>query len=110
MKADGISVAYRPDERRFVATVPGHDEVAFLSVVPATTTWSFVHTEAPPSLRGTGVASELVRAAIAHVRALGLSIRPTCPFVLAYLKRHPEDADVVHPRYRSALSREGDEG
>lgn len=110
MTSNDIEVSYRADERRFVAVVPGLDEVAFLTVVPATTVWSFVHTEVPPSMKGTGVAAELVRVALAHVRSLGLTVRPTCPYVVAYLKRHPEEADLVHPRFRSVLSREGGEG
>jgi predicted GNAT family acetyltransferase len=48
-----------------------------------------------PEAEGKGVASELVRWALDDVRGRGLRIVPRCPFVAAYLKRHPEYADLV---------------
>jgi hypothetical protein len=52
------------------------------------------HTVVPPSARGEGVGDALVRAAVAHARAEGLQLLPTCPFVEAWMRRHREDADV----------------
>ena len=39
-------------------------------------------------------------AALADARARDLLILPVCPFFSAYLQKHPEYADVVHPTYR----------
>lgn len=52
------------------------------------------HTVVPPEARGGGVASALVRAAVAHARAEHVTLVPTCPYVAAWLERHPGDADV----------------
>jgi predicted GNAT family acetyltransferase len=41
------------------------------------------------------VGSQLVRGALDDLRARGLRVVPLCPFVAAYLRRHPEDADLV---------------
>jgi len=95
-----VSVRYVPDAQRFEATVPGSDDVAFLKVKPSPEFWTFEHTEVPESMEGRGVGSELVRQALAHVRERGVTIKPVCPFTAAYLKRHSEEADVVHPDYR----------
>ena len=54
-----------------------------------------VHTEVDEAVEGTGVGSQLVRGALDDLRARGLELVPVCPFVAAYLRRHPEDADLV---------------
>ena len=56
-----------------------------------------VHTEVAEKVEGTGVGSQLVRGAVDDIRARGLRLVPVCPFVLAYLRRHPEHADLVAP-------------
>lgn len=98
-------VRFEPAAKRFEARVAGSDAVAHLDVRPSTDLWTLTHVEVPPSLEGRGVGSALVRAALAHVRALGAQVRPLCPFVLGYLERHPQEADVVHERFRSTLRR-----
>ena len=54
----------------------------------------FHHTESPPALQGRGAASKLIHQALLAARARGLKVRATCSFVVAYLKRHPEFADL----------------
>ncbi len=49
-----------------------------------------VHTEVPPELRGHHVGDALVRGALAAIEAEGLRMVPVCPFVQAYLRRHPQ--------------------
>lgn len=95
-----VSVRYVPEDRRFEATVRGSDEVAILKVTPSSEFWTFEHTEVPESMKGRGVGSELVRQALAHVRESGVTIKPVCEFTAAYIKRHSEEADVVHPDFR----------
>lgn len=98
-----VTVRYVPEASRFEATLPGSDEVAFLEVESSENLWTFKHTEVPKTMEGRGVGSELVRQALAHVRELGATIKPVCPFTAAYIKRHPEEMDVVHPDFRSLV-------
>jgi hypothetical protein len=56
---------------------------------------TMMHTETPPELRGRGIASQLVKSALDAARAHGLKVVPRCPFVSAYIARHPEFRDLV---------------
>ena len=53
------------------------------------------HTETPRALRGRGVASELVKGALDLIRADGRKVIAGCGFVVDYLNKHPEYADLV---------------
>lgn len=57
----------------------------------------------PEALEGQGIASRLARHVIADALARGLMILPVCPFFSAYLQKHPEHAEAVHPTYRDIL-------
>jgi uncharacterized protein len=52
------------------------------------------HVEAPVALRGTGAAGRLMAGIAALARASGLRVLPTCPYAIAWFRRHPDAADV----------------
>ena len=54
-----------------------------------------IHTEVDPAFSGQGLGERLVAGALADLRARGLKLVPLCPFVRAYLRRHPDQADLV---------------
>jgi len=54
-----------------------------------------VHTEVPKALEGHGYAAALATAALSFARREGMKVIPTCPYVKAFLQRHPEYADLV---------------
>lgn len=56
---------------------------------------NIVHTEVPTQAEGRGVAAALVRAALAHARAEGLRVRPSCSYVRVYMRRHPDTQDLL---------------
>ncbi len=53
------------------------------------------HTETPLALRGRGIASELVSGALKLIRADGQKVIAGCGFVVDYLRKHPEEADLI---------------
>ena len=55
----------------------------------------FVHTEVLPGAEGMGVGRGLARAALDDVRARGLKLVAECEFIAGFLKRHPEDRDLI---------------
>jgi len=56
------------------------------------------HTEVPAALEGKGYAAALAAAALDYARREGMKVIPTCPYVKAYLERHPEQSDLVAHR------------
>jgi predicted GNAT family acetyltransferase len=58
-------------------------------------TVAFEHTTTPVHHRGHGYAAELTGAALDDVRARGCRLVPACPYTRAYLRRHPDQQDLV---------------
>ena len=56
---------------------------------------TILHTETPPQARGKGLASQLVAGVLNIARARGLKVVPRCPFVRAYMAKHPETQDLL---------------
>ncbi|PMD90796.1 MULTISPECIES: GNAT family N-acetyltransferase [Siphonobacter] len=57
-----------------------------------------IHTEVPSELEGMGVASALVTRVLEDIESRGLALVPLCPYVQAYLKRHPDWNRLVQPK------------
>ncbi len=91
---DDVSVHDEPDHSRFAIRVGGelagfavyhlHGDVA-----------DFTHTEIDGAYEGRGLGSRLIRAALDDTRAAGRQVLPHCPFVRAFIAKHPEYADLV---------------
>jgi len=54
-----------------------------------------LYVEVPASEQGRGIASELSRAALEFSRDNGLKVVARCPFISAYMRRHPELLQAV---------------
>ncbi|MBL6279420.1 N-acetyltransferase [Micromonospora fiedleri] len=67
----------------------------FTAYLPRGEALVFTHTEVDPAFQGMGVGSALMRGTLEQVRAQGQRIVPQCPFMAAFIKRHPEYADLV---------------
>lgn len=55
----------------------------------------FTHTQVDPAHEGEGLGSVLAQSALDDVRRRGLMAVPLCPFIAAYIERHPDYADLV---------------
>lgn len=51
---------------------------------------AFFHTEVPDALQGQGLAAKLALAALTYAKDNHLRILPYCPYVAAYIQKHPE--------------------
>ena len=82
-----------PDESRFELEVEG--ETSFTVYQKEGNVITFVHTEVPGDERGEGLGNTLIEGALQQVRAEGLKVVPLCPFVDAYIRRHPDEQDLL---------------
>jgi len=53
------------------------------------------HTGVPPQVGGRGIAAELTRQALDTARTRGWRVVPLCSYAAAYIRRHPEYADLL---------------
>ena len=79
--------------RRYELDVPGGQ--AFIDYRRNAGVVTMVHAEVPADLQGGGFGSALVRGALLLAREQGERVVPSCPFVAAYIERHPEFRDLV---------------
>jgi len=54
-----------------------------------------IHSEVPPALRGTGIASELAKSALDWARENNVQVDVICPSVREYIQKHPEYNDLL---------------
>jgi predicted GNAT family acetyltransferase len=80
-------------QRRFELDVEG--TLAFANYRLAPGTVIITHTETPVALRGRGIASQLVQGALEMICADGLKVVAGRGFVVDYLDKHPEFADLA---------------
>jgi predicted GNAT family acetyltransferase len=66
------------------------DEKAVLQYRRTENSITLIHTEVPQASRGRGLGNQLIRAALDFAHFNQLKVVPVCPFVKAYLQKHPE--------------------
>jgi len=61
---------------------------------------ALMHTFVPETLEGKGIASVLAHYALEWATEQPKRVMVYCPFVAAYLKKHPEYSDIIDKNYR----------
>jgi uncharacterized protein len=89
----GAQAIHSQAGQRFEAAVDGR--LAYLEYRREPGLLDIVHTEVPGEMKGRGVGGTLAEAALRYARENGLRVVPHCPFVAAYIRRHPEHRDLV---------------
>jgi predicted GNAT family acetyltransferase len=91
--ADMSEVKDNPTKSQFEMIVEGHTALAAYRLKPGVLT--FTHTEVPKELGGRGIGSQLAKGALDQVRERGLEVVPLCPFIKAYIEKHPAYQDLL---------------
>jgi len=91
--ASRLEVRLNEPERRFEAEVAGG--LARADYRMQGSTMRLVHTEVPQHVENRGVAARVVATALDYARQHGLKVEPVCPYVRAYMRKHPESHDVL---------------
>ncbi|MBG6108776.1 GNAT family N-acetyltransferase [Frigoribacterium sp. CG_9.8] len=83
-------VHHLPEQNRYVFATDGV-EVGLTDYRLVDHDIHITHTEIEPSMRRTGLASEMVQAVLDHIRAeTDYRVVADCPYVVTWLRRHPE--------------------
>ena len=98
-----VAVTDNAEAERYEIRVDG-SLAGFAEYRGHTDTRTFTHTEIDERYEGRGLGCELVKQALDDVRRQGVQVIPICPFVKAYLGKHPEYLDLVAPAIRRAFS------
>ena len=92
-------VTDNPDEERYEIAEDGA-LAGFIQYHSRPGLLALVHTEIDPRFEGKGLGGALARGALDDAAARGFQVLPFCPFVNAYIKRHPEYAALVPAEHR----------
>ncbi|SDD66506.1 hypothetical protein SAMN05216174_11562 [Actinokineospora iranica] len=97
-----IEVTDAADRHRFEATVDG--EIAgFAEYIRSANLVVYPHTVVEPAFEGRGVGGALARAALEDAKGRGLPVLAICPFIAAWMRKHPEFLDLAYQN-RSSVS------
>lgn len=99
-----VTVTNNTDRHRFEAVAQSSNLAGFIDYQETSELVALTHTEVAPGFEGRGVGSVLARAALDDVREHGLKALVTCPFIIAWLRHHPEYRDLLYNAPRSTVS------
>lgn len=96
MPAPEFEIFNNTERSRYEALVDG-DVAGFAAYRDTADARVFTHTQVADDYEGQGVGSRLAKAALDDVRANGKQFVARCPFVAAWVQRHPEYQDAARP-------------
>ena len=90
-----VRTSHNPGESRYEAHLDG-ELAGFAEYVVKGDLVFLTHTEVDDRFEGHGVGSAIARFALDDVRAQGSRrVVPRCPFIKAWIDKHPDYADLV---------------
>ncbi|RYD72793.1 MAG: N-acetyltransferase [Sphingobacteriales bacterium] len=93
---ENIILYNNEDENRFEMSF--ENTTSFIEYKIEGNVISLLHTEVDASLEGRGAGTAIVEKTLKHIDAAGMQLLPLCPFVAAYIKRHPGWGKIVVAR------------
>ncbi len=90
-----VEVQDNTDDRRFEARVDGA-LAGFAEYIRSDRLVVYPHTVVEPAFEGQGIGGTLARAALDDARGRGLPVLATCPFIKAWMLRHPEYTELAY--------------
>jgi hypothetical protein len=97
MEHQSYTVTNNEKEQRF--EIHEASDVAYLEYRYYKKDIALMHTFVPEALEGKGMASALAHYGLQWARENKKPVMVYCPFVAAYLKRHPAENDIVDKNY-----------
>ena len=88
-----LEVIHNPGENRFETWIDGY--LSKLDYIQDGKNFVITHVGVHPTLRGQGVAGRIVEVSLAYARENSLRVVPMCSYAAAYIRRHPEYAELT---------------
>jgi len=86
-------IAHNTTQNRFETNVDGQECV--LEYTLRNNVISMNRVYVPPPVEGRGIAGAITRHALDYSREQGWKVQPRCPYVAAWIKRHPEYQNLI---------------
>ena len=96
---ENIPLQNNEEQKRFELDV--NEYTAFINYGGLGNQIALVHTEVPKELAGLGVGSALVEKTLQYIENQQKTLLPFCPFVFAYIKKHPEWKRIVDTKFKA---------
>jgi predicted GNAT family acetyltransferase len=93
LNKENLKVTQNEAEDRFEIKIEDH--VAIAEYIIKGGKLVLTHTEVSKELEGNGIGGLLAKFSFQYARDNDLKVLPLCPFMAAYVRRHPEVRDVV---------------
>ncbi len=94
-QSPAVEVRHNPDAHRYEGYVDGA-LAGFAAYTESDSMIAFDHTEVDGAFEGRGVGSAIARFALDDVRRVGgRRVLPSCPFIRAWITKHPDYAGLV---------------
>lgn len=90
---DNLEVTHNPAENRFETWIEG--QLSKLDYIQDGKNFVITHVGVYPEFRGQGVAGKIVQAGLEYARENALRVIPMCSYAAAYIRRHPEYAELM---------------
>lgn len=100
-----LTVTDNKEKHRYELKFGDTDALAILAYHEHGNTITLVHTEVPEELEGHGLGGKLAKYALEDARARGLEVVASCPFVSAYIRRHPDYMSLLTGPEKERLSK-----
>jgi uncharacterized protein len=89
-----VTVEDHPEAQRYELSAEG-ERIGFVRYRITGEVIALLHAEVEPAREGQGWGSRLVAGTLDDARARGLTVHPVCPFVVAFIRRHPRYQDLL---------------
>ncbi len=88
-----LEVIHNPAENRFETWIDGY--LSKLDYIQDGKNFVITHVGVHPEFRGWGVAGKIVQVGLEYAKGNSLRVIPMCPYAAAYIRRHPEYAELT---------------
>jgi len=88
-----LEVTHNADEHRFETWVDG--KLSKLDYIEDGKNFVITHVGVQPEFRGHGVAGKITQVGLEYARERSLRVVPMCSYAAAYIRRHPEYAELT---------------